>query len=287
VRFKDHDPLFSGPWLKWGQAVIHAQTLEADVETFAAKAYDEPLLTHRTEYHPKRHGFAVLIDAVLVPTPVRWGLLLGDVANNYRTALDQLAWALVTRGRTPPEALTDKRRRNIYFPIKETREAFNASINGNLPGVRRADIAVVRSYQPYIRRRRGGHHNLVVLAQINSADKHRAIQPVLDTPEFARYQVTHVEDCVLSNLPAVAERAPLEVDAEIALIKVRRTGPNPHIEVEPQVIAQPALEHNVWLKEWLDKTCRFTFLLLYEFCGPPSELLTIGIDLDRLDLSPD
>ena len=96
------DPLFLGAWLKWGQAVVHTQTLEIDVETFSVAAHDKPLLTLRTEYHPKRHGFAVIVDSVVVPIPVRWGLLLGDIANNYRSSLDHVAWALVVRGSTPP-----------------------------------------------------------------------------------------------------------------------------------------------------------------------------------------
>lgn len=33
--------------------------------------------------------------------------MLGDIANDYRSAIDHLAWALVSRGRTPPALLTD------------------------------------------------------------------------------------------------------------------------------------------------------------------------------------
>ena len=126
--FPPHDPLFDSPWLKWGQAVVHTQALEANVETFAEEAHRQPLARHRVEYHPQRHGFAILVDEIFVQTPVRWGLLLGDVVNNYRSALDQLAWALVSRGRTPPDMLTKKKQKGIYFPLSVTREDFNAKI---------------------------------------------------------------------------------------------------------------------------------------------------------------
>ena len=129
------DPLFLGAWLKWGQAVVHTQTLEIDVETFSVAAHDKPLLTLRTEYHPKRHGFAVIVDSVVVPIPVRWGLLLGDIANNYRSSLDHVAWALVVRGSIPPSTLKPKSRRDIQFPIKDKRTEFNGELPRRLPGV--------------------------------------------------------------------------------------------------------------------------------------------------------
>jgi hypothetical protein len=216
-------------------------------------------------------------------------LLLGDVVNNYRSALDQLAWALVSRGRTPPDMLTKKKQKGIYFPLSVTREDFNAKIPVNLPGVRRADIAFVRAAQPYKHRPKAKRqvNCLLLLAEINTVDKHRTIQPVLDVPEFASYNITEFQDCVLSKLPVYAERVPLQIDTEMAFIRVRKTGPNPHIEVEPDVVAQPAVNERVWLRDWLDLTLRYVFLLLQDFSGPPDELMTVGIDWGRLNLDPD
>src|SRR5436305_1101517 len=84
----------------------------------------------------ERHGFAVYA-ADVAPVPTRWGLILGDIANNYRSAIDHLAWALVSRGRTPPAVLTDDQRSAVQFPITQGRRQFNKSLKRRLPGAGR------------------------------------------------------------------------------------------------------------------------------------------------------
>ena len=143
-----YDPLFASAWLKWAQGVLHAQTLQADIERIGHKPDAYPVLAFRSEYQPNRHGFAVIAEEI-APIPVRWPLLLGDIANNYRAALDHLAWALVSRGRTPPAKLTKRQENAVYFPIHKERAEFNGKVGSRLPGVRRADLAKVRRYQPY------------------------------------------------------------------------------------------------------------------------------------------
>lgn len=96
--------------------MVHAQALQADLDTFGPHGNRNPTLAVRAEYEPKRHGFAIIITHI-DPTPVMWGLLLGDIANGLQSALDQIAWALVTRGTRPPHTLTGKQQRKIYFPI--------------------------------------------------------------------------------------------------------------------------------------------------------------------------
>jgi hypothetical protein len=98
-------PLFDSPWLKWGHAIEHARVLQsqiAEVETLR-----DPLLSVRTEHQPRRHGFAVYAGEVR-DVPEARGLLVGDIAFNYRCALDRLAWAVVTRCRTPSGVMTSK-----------------------------------------------------------------------------------------------------------------------------------------------------------------------------------
>lgn len=103
MRTVDHDPLFDSAWLKWGRAIHHATTLQAELAE--ASASSGPLVSVRTEYQSRRHGFAVYATEIR-EAPAEWGLLVGDIAFNYRSALDHLAWALVTRGRRPPDVLS-------------------------------------------------------------------------------------------------------------------------------------------------------------------------------------
>jgi hypothetical protein len=283
----DHDQLFDSAWLKWGQGVVHTQTLEMEVDAFAATARDHPVATFRTEYIPKRHGVALVTDSILNPVPAKWGLLLGDIANNYRSCLDHLAWALVRRGRTPPDTLTKKKQGGIYFPINSLKTQFNGELANKLPGVRRSDIAIVRKHQPYHKHTAKGLHSLMILSSVNNDNKHRSVQPVWNVPEFTSIEITNQHDCVFSDRRSHAKRLPLKVGTELVLIPVRKTGPNPTIEVNPDVLVRPILDQNVWLHDWLRTATLFLFMLLAEFSFPPDELFGVGIDWSTLNLDPD
>jgi hypothetical protein len=113
-----YEPLFDSAWFKWLGAIVHAQSLKDNIANPVEDADIKPVRAVRAEYHPKRHGFAVVVDE-LAPMSLRRCLLVGDVANNFRASLDHLAWALTLRGRTPPEsgALKDWQEKAIAFPI--------------------------------------------------------------------------------------------------------------------------------------------------------------------------
>ncbi len=273
------DPLFDSAWLKWGRAVVHMQTLHADLDTFGPDGGREPTLAVRTEYHPKRHGFGVYISDI-DPMPPTWGLILGDVANNLRSALDQLAWALVTRGRTPPPTLTERQRRGIYFPISDQRDKFNRCLATRLPGVRRADIAKVRRYQPYHRGTKGRWFALTLLAELNASDKHRTVQPVWAVPITTEMEITYQRDCVVPSGENRATRKPLEIGTELAFIRARKTGPDPHVEVKPLLTAEPSFKHLVLMREWLKTSVWWIQQLLYEFSDTPDDISALGIDID-------
>lgn len=280
-----HDPLFDSAWLKWTQAIRHTQTLEAEIVAFGSNGDPYPRLVVRAEYHPHRHGFAVIPEWV-EPIPVRWRLLLGDVANNFRSSLEHLAWALVTRGRTPPDTLNSNTRSNIHFPIGQHKNGFNGSLKSKLPGVRRADIAKVRRGQPYhYGARNRARHALTFLTDINNGDKHRAIQPIWTQPTSVGMEITHMEDCVLSSPTNRLKPQALEIGREMTLIRVRKRGPQPHIEVQPLITAEPTVGHRVSIKEWAAQCGIFVFRLLREFSEPPSEIHDVGAELVPLSSS--
>jgi hypothetical protein len=75
---------------------------------------------------------------------------MANTATSGRLPKRRPVWALYKRGTTPN--LSKSQERGVYFPIAVTREQFNGWLTGKrpkLPGVRRADIGVVRRYQPY------------------------------------------------------------------------------------------------------------------------------------------
>ena len=275
-----HDPLFDSAWLKWAQAILHSQALERDITEGASNGDTDPVRAFRAEYHPKRHGFAVIVEDV-APIPVRWRLLLGDIANNYRASLDHFAWALVSRGSA---RLTTQQERAVYFPIYEDRLKYNAAFGRLLPGVRRADAARVRWCQPY---RHGpsvrSRHPLVILASINTGDKHRTVQPLWAFPSRVDIEVTRMRDCVLRGTEHWRRQAtPLEAGTEVAFMFGRKRGSNPELEVQLHIASTPTIGNRISVREWHVRTGILIFSLLRQFSSQPASIHEVGAELAAL-----
>jgi hypothetical protein len=266
----DRDPLLDSAWSKWARAIHHAQALQSEIDQ--GQPGGEPLLSVRTEYQPHRHGFAVYaID--IRGVPASWGLLVGDIAFNYRCALDHLAWALVSRGRTPPSVLTQQQQKAVYFPIAKSRRQFNDSLATKLPGAKRSDTAKVRATQPYHNGRKLSRHNFVILAELNNRDKHRSIEPVWDHTVTLGLHITEQHDVANPRVRRLI-RGPreLRVGAELALIRVRRTGPDPRVELAFERAGVPSIAPGVSLTDWVTQTGAQIGILLGAFSQAPEEV---------------
>lgn len=271
-----HDSLFDSAWLKWAWAVSHTVALENEIALLYPDG--QPPLTTKTEYHPKRHAFAVVVETIPL-LPPDWGLRLGDIAFNYRSALDHLAWAVVSQGKKPPAILGEKKSRGIVFPVSDDNRAFNARVPDCLPGVKRTDIAVVRRFQPYSRgQRRVPLHPLSILARLNNHDKHRQIQPVLALPMVGDFKLAQSRDCDFGKARR-SRREALDVGAEVGIIPVRKTGAQPELEVEVRLTAQICLDNRVPITQWLTKTKELVGRLLLAFANPPGEVLALDITI--------
>ncbi len=266
------DTLFDSAWMKWKWACVHAKALHRDTERFGLDPNKQPFFTIQTDYNPRRHGFVVTVQN-LHEYPPTWGTLVGDIAFNLRCSLDHVAWALVENGRTPPAVLTAKQRRNVYFPILSTRNEFNASVGRMLPGVSRANRAIVRRYQPYTRGKRKARRDpLALLAVINNHDKHRIVQPLGAMPAEAVYNIVEQRDCLVTGQPVRASRRALENDAELTVIRARKMGPNPHLKVQASIPAKPTVADRVWLEEFLNLIPIRVGELLMDVSEPPDFL---------------
>ena len=268
------DP-FDSAWLKWGWGVIEAEALKTDIDAFTEHIRADGLGTTRCEYQPKYHRFAVILDSIhFVEFPQRWGLRLGNVVQNYRSALDHIAWTLVDQGKTPPPTLTDRQQRSVLFPIQTDRVKFNDGIKRQLPGVGRAELAKVRRYQPFKTRKRGGTAALTILERLSRFDKHRSIQPVAAYPFGGALEVTHFRDCEPSTRPTGNHpRRELEVGAEFAYVYVRKTGPKPEMAVKAALDVKPSIDQSFWLNEWLHNAKGMVAIVLRQFSEPPKKLL--------------
>lgn len=103
--------------------------------------------------------------------PVVWGVLIGELIHNFRSALDHLVWELVIlETGAPPVA------NKTQFPVFLTEAGFNNKRRGEnfLHGVGTEAKAIIKSLQPYSTGE-GEDSPLWHLHELSNWDKHRTI----------------------------------------------------------------------------------------------------------------
>jgi hypothetical protein len=262
-------------WYKWDWAVRHSQLLQADIVSTLKPDGDpdsDSVLRIGQEYDPQLQAWVVKVTFVGI-IPPRLSLLAGDAIQNFRSALDHLAWFLAQRSpRASP--LTKDQERGIYFPFCNTEEHFAHSIPRKLPGVPETDLAIIRQYQPYIT---GDElidrHAFRVLADLSDHDKHRTLQPVGIRLSSVECKAINSHDCVIRRIITSKSTELIHVNTKLATIFTRKTGPNPTFQVEIQPAADVAFNENIWVKNLLDNVQENVFKLLLAFGAPPDELV--------------
>ncbi len=153
--------MFQGAKLKIKRAEHHIGDLQASVDAFL-----------KTDFHTLgiEHDQGInILKLEAKPLPDEIPLLIGDAVHNLRTALDHVAWEIVTKAGGVPT-------RWLSFPILETPEKVVAALNGEIK-VAGADIvdSILNTIQPY----KGGNNALWSLHQIDLVDKHRILVPTV------------------------------------------------------------------------------------------------------------
>ncbi len=101
--------------------------------------------------------------------PIDWGLMVGEIANNTRSALDYI----VSRASNEPSS--SPKRKALGFPIcHNCGEFHDKRVSSRLRGIDSNMVSLIESFQPY---KGGGVDDpLNLLNKINNSDKHHAIQ---------------------------------------------------------------------------------------------------------------
>lgn len=102
-------------------------------------------------------------------------VIVGDALNNFRAALDHLAWIMVKRKGTPFAQLKRTKKERIQFPLAKNRTSFPDAMKRNLPGITRdSDLGkLVASFQPYNRGKPA--QAMRGLRDLTNRDKHRLL----------------------------------------------------------------------------------------------------------------
>ena len=185
-----------GPRLKLVRAKAEIDRLRLMEDAFGKRTKYHVV---RAEFNPKSGKYIYRVRVDGPPPSPEWGVYVGEIAHNLRSALDQLIYQLALL-HTPGETVA--RSRSLQFPIFLCRNSLDKTKRGQTFEGRRKDMlglllpkhqALIEGLQPYKRgsstrfkpvgpSQRGSRNSpLFWLKEINNADKHRLIQVVDST----------------------------------------------------------------------------------------------------------
>ncbi len=167
---KVHD--LTGVYLKLRRAEEHIQTLRD--ETTAFRERDPKPFGFRTEIEsgPGKARDDALYAVVREQPPASLGLIVGDVIQNVRSALDYLVYEF-----SSPE---NRSKNGTQFPICDTRAKFLGRRNqAKIAGIAGEERALIERTQPYEWNYPQTDHPLIHLREFSNRDKHRLLVPVI------------------------------------------------------------------------------------------------------------
>jgi hypothetical protein len=217
------DPL-EGIRLKIKRAERHGRTLQHKINTWFEQ--EEATLIHHHDPYTGEH----LFYPSLPEPPLEWGILLGDLLHNLRSALDHLVWQLVIRNGVMPPAVN-----KLAFPIVSDPARYPTDGGAYLIGAHRSVIDRIEREQPYNRRRGSMPHQLEVLATFSNIDKHRTLHPVTmvtTRPDDSAFLFRPL-DAVDQVIPIIYDYIDIPIH-EAVVFAVKVVPPTANVYVKPQ-----------------------------------------------------
>lgn len=187
------DPL-DGPRRKIERAKKHIQELRLELQAF----FDTRPYVVGTKRSPEtRQLIYYLID--VRQTPAMIPVIAGEVLQNFRSALDHLAYQLVLIGTGQPGPFP-----HVYFPIFDSAEKYEAGKMRQIRGMRQEAIDALDALKPY----GGGNEVLWRIHRLNNVDKHRLLITVGSA--FTGLDIApHMMSLVAKTLPKDFEGIPV------------------------------------------------------------------------------
>lgn len=190
---------FGGISMKLGRAEAHLRDLRERVGPFLEGVSHD----FRGEIDPEAGKFAAYLSVSNEPPP-EWGLLVGDLVQNVRSALDHLVWGWVPKSR---------RTNRTAFPIFDDPDEFLCAVTlparkkrrGTLTGLAPDSerFKLIESCQPYHGEHGPEFHPLRNLASLSNEDKHRTLLGItagIPSDETPQLRIVESRDVELSNL---------------------------------------------------------------------------------------
>jgi len=158
-------------WVRIERAKANRERLHTEITAFAATHPD----AYRVAAEHDGQGNVTLVARVSKRPPKEWGLIVGDILVDLRSALDYAVYGLAVRhtGQDPPP-----KARQVEFPIADTDKWFNTSGRRKITDLRSDAVAYIESVQPYQPGYGGPDSALLVLNELVGINKHRFVSVV-------------------------------------------------------------------------------------------------------------
>lgn len=246
-----------GARLKVVRAQEHLEALKDEIGRY--------LDSHPHEFPVKYKSNEVHAEAAVIKTepPLRLSNILGDCVSNLRSALDYVAWQLVTRH--CPAPLTKRQAKRIYFPISTSKNKADllgsqSYANLALHGVPAPALDLIGSVQPY----HAGYGALETLSLLVNEDKHRLPLLTVAFAHTASMQILVDGEFVFGLAGCMIRRglAGEKIVGGLAGIGTTLPAPDPalpsqsprDVKVEGQVTVFVALQDPTMPREPVDRT---------------------------------
>lgn len=260
-------------WAKVKRAKIHIDTLAIAIGQESPKG---KMLWVRRKYEPEQ-GAIVFRFERLVKIHDNWSLIIGDAVHNLRGALDHLAWQLAIRYFKGVEP-TDKRIiKLVQFPIVEDKALWPNHANRKYMLV--SDARKLKRFQPFKLTKKQatiGRHifkDFFGFSGVSNVDKHRKIEVAHHHALSVTVHYNSAVDCVPANNATRFEligtlHPPLQSmkpGDEILRIPVVSIGPNPDVDLEPDLAGCIAIRGSIDVVDALDKLWKSVVVVLRAF----------------------
>jgi hypothetical protein len=214
---------------KLGRAREHADRLSEEGLALHGPDLQQPI-TWTTTFNADENCFDVRIASVREP-PRRLSLILGDALQNFRSALDHVAWRLAGHGR---QGATPRSR--ARFPIVNSSVAFRrAEVQDAMSQIDVTHIEMIERLQPYRQIFTNDVlHPLAALRTMSNRDKYRLLHVAL-VPADLEISISAVpQGCrvIALDLNAEAVTKPAVAGLRVARYYADSTTGNPELTLK-------------------------------------------------------
>lgn len=235
---------------KIGRAEEQHRALDNDFLIWLNEAMIEGKFVTFVRQRDPDSGYFHFVVETLADTPrFRWGLMLGEVVHNLRSALDALAFALA-------DLKTGRREDYVtQFPICSagTKRFWKDDlIRKQIQHIDPVHQKMIEAVQPYHAAKPARLHPLAMLQRLSNKDKHRGVHVTLLAFDPRSFHNADFLDLTNATASHVSLGGPLKVGAPVVTVGIERIdpdGPEPEVKMKSGLVSpHVALEDGTPLK---------------------------------------